>query len=123
MLRFTGQQNSLDDLGQRWGQMRFVYVQYASDPMVFFAPEILFREPAWLVGARGPDVSPYLTWYPVVTFLQLAFDLPMATSVPQGYGHNYAAANYIDAWVAVTDPTGWSAADTERLKARFGITG
>ncbi len=119
MLRFTGQENSLDDPGKRWGQMRFVYLQYASDPMVFFAPELLFRKPDWLVGGRGPDVSPYLTWYPIVTFLQIAFDLPMATSVPIGYGHNYAPANYIDAWIAVTEPEEWSPTDTERLKETF----
>jgi uncharacterized membrane protein len=43
----------------------------------------------------------------------------MATTVPTGYGHNYAPAHYIDAWVAVTDPPGWGAEDTARLKERF----
>jgi len=62
--------------------------------MVFFAPKLLFQKPDWLVGERGPDVSPYLRWYPTVTFLQIASDLPMATSVPPGYGHNYAPASY-----------------------------
>ena len=104
MVRFTGQRNSLDQTGDRWGKMRFVYIQHASDPMVFFAPNLLFQEPDWLVGKRGPDVSPYLAWYPIVTFLQIGFDLPMATSVPIGYGHNYAPAGYIDAWIEVTEP-------------------
>lgn len=116
MVRFTGQQNSLHPSGKRWGKMRFVYVQYASDPMTFFSPSLIFRRPEWLVGKRGPDVSPYLDWYPFVTFLQVACDLPMATSVPTGHGHNIAPANYIDAWIAVTEPEGWDAADTERLK-------
>lgn len=116
MMRFTGRENSLDQAGERWGLMRFVYVQHASDPMVFFAPELLFEEPDWLVGERGPDVSPYLRWYPIVTFLQIACDLPMATSVPSGYGHNYAPASYLDAWIAVTEPEEWGAEDTERLK-------
>jgi uncharacterized membrane protein len=56
-----------------------------------------------------------LNWYPVVTFLKVAFDLPMAISVPAGYGHNYAPANYIDAWVAVTDPQDWSEEKSKRL--------
>jgi uncharacterized membrane protein len=99
--------------------MRFVYLQHASDPMVFFSPGLLFREPAWLVGERGPDVSPYLRWHPIVTFLQVAFDIPMATAVPTGYGHNCAPANYIDGWIAVTDPEDWSDADTARLKRLF----
>ncbi|NLX98780.1 MAG: hypothetical protein GXY83_21690 [Rhodopirellula sp.] len=116
MVRFTGQKNSLEQTGDRWGKMRFVYIQYASDPMVFFAPELFFQEPDWLVGKRGPDVSAYLAWYPIVTFLQIGFDLPMATSVPLGYGHNYAPASYIDAWIEVTEPDEWSAGDSARLK-------
>ena len=99
--------------------MRFVYIQHASDPMTFFSPDLLYRHPAWLRGKRGPDVSPYLKWFPVVTFLQVGFDLPMATSVPIGYGHNFAPANYIDAWIEVTQPTAWSNEDTDRLKQHF----
>jgi len=119
ILRFTNQQNTLDQPGRRWGPIRCVYIQYASDPMVFFSPNLLWHKPEWLVGERGPDVSPDLKWFPIVTFLQIAFDLPMATSVPVGYGHNYSPANYIDAWVAVTDPEDWSDKDSDRLKKLF----
>ncbi len=119
MLRFTGQQNALPDQGERWGPMRFVYIQYASDPMTFFSPTLLYRRPAWLAEERGPDVSPYLRWYPIVTFLQTGFDLPMATAVPTGYGHNISPANYIDAWIEVTEPSEWDPDDTRRLKERF----
>ena len=87
--------------------------------MTFFAPALLYRRPDWLDGERGPDVSPYLDWYPIVTFLQIACDLPMATSVPTGYGHNIAPASYIDAWIAVTEPPDWSTGDLERLKQVF----
>ena len=83
MLRFTGRENSLHEGGNRWGPMRFVYIQHASDPMTFFSPELLYRRPDWLVGQRGPDVSPYLRWFPIVTFLQAGFDMPMATTVPR----------------------------------------
>ena len=99
--------------------MRFVYIQHASDPMTFFSPDLLLQKPDWLVGQRGPDVSAYLSWYPIVTFLQIAFDLPMATSVPDGYGHNIAPASYIDAWTEVTVPVGWNDNDATRLKQRF----
>lgn len=122
MVRFTAHKNSLDQAGSRWGPMRFVYIQYASDPMVFFSPSLAFRKPQWLAGERGPDVSPYLRWYPIVTFLQTAFDLPMATSIPHGYGHNYAPANYIDAWIAVTEPKGWDNDDITRLKTLFATS-
>ena len=39
---------------------------------------------------RGPDVSPELRWYPVVTMLQIAVDMAVATGTPFGYGHVYA---------------------------------
>jgi uncharacterized membrane protein len=119
MLRFTGREDSLHDGGNRWGPMRFVYIQHASDPMSFFAPELLYRRPDWLVGQRGPDVSPYLMWIPIVTFLQAGFDIPMATTVPLGYGHNFAPSSYIDSWIEVTQPAGWTPADTVRLKQLF----
>lgn len=119
MVRFTARENFLNAWGTRWSPMRFVYIQHASDPMIFFEPTMFFRKPEWLVGKRGPDVSPYFRWLPIVTFLQTAFDLPMATSVPHGYGHNYAASSYIDAWLAVTDPPDWKPADTSRLKEHF----
>lgn len=119
LVRFTAQKNALAEAGPRWGSMRFVYVQYASDPMVFFSTDLLYRRPEWLSGPRGPDVSPELRWFPIVTFLQVAMDLPMATSVPIGYGHNYAPAHYIDAWREATDPKNWTDADIARLKEHF----
>ncbi len=115
VVRFTARENALNQFGERWSPMRFVYLQHASDPMTFFSPELLYQKPAWLSGERGPDVSSYLRWYPVVTFLQTAFDMLRATGVPHGYGHNFAAASYIDAWTAVTEPEGWSDEDTQRL--------
>jgi len=119
MVRVTGRENALPQAGERWGPMRFVYIQHASDPMTFFSPDLLFRKPEWLAAERGPDVSPYLTWYPVITFLQVAFDLPMATSVPHGYGHNIAASSYIDAWTEVTEPRACSADQIAQLKRMF----
>jgi uncharacterized membrane protein len=43
----------------------------------------------------------------------------MATTVPTGYGHNFAPSSYIDAWIEITQHKGWNAEDTERLKQRF----
>jgi uncharacterized membrane protein len=116
LLRFTGRENALEWDGAAWGAMRVVYIQHASDPMTFFSPDLLYRRPDWLVEPCGPDVSPYVRWVPVVTFLKIGCDIPMATSVPSGYGHNFAPASYIDAWHAVTSPDGWSAAERDRLE-------
>ena len=84
--------------------------------MTFYDYRSLYREPDWMRSPRGPDVSPELRWYPVVTLLQLTLDMPMATTAPVGYGHVFAPAHYIDAWIAVTDVHNWSPEEVERLK-------
>jgi len=119
VIRFTAQNNALNITGATWGPLRFVYIQYASDPMVFFSMDLYRREPDWLKGKRGHDVSPDLRWYPIVTFLQILFDLPMADRIPKGNAHNYSASSYIDAWIAVTEPLGWNDSDLLRLKDEF----
>jgi uncharacterized membrane protein len=99
-----------------WGPIRIVYLQYGSDPATFFDYRSLYREPEWLAPPRAPDVSPELRWYPLVTLLQLTLDMLTATDAPIGYGHVYAPAHYINAWVDVTDVRDWSPADIARLK-------
>ncbi|SDG13128.1 alpha/beta hydrolase [Pelagibacterium luteolum] len=119
IVRYANQYEGLESAGRRWGPLRLFYLQYGSDPVVFFDPDILYRRPAWLESPRAPDVSPALTWYPVVTFLQLAFDLVLAQTSPIGYGHVYAPQHYLKAWIEITQPPGWTedelAALTERL--------
>jgi uncharacterized membrane protein len=84
--------------------------------VTFFDYHDLYREADWMRPPRGPDVSPQLRWYPVVTFLQLALDMAMATTTPKGYGHVYAPAHYVDAWIEVTDVKGWPPDEIARLK-------
>src|SRR5690606_33054510 len=86
-----------------WGVMRMIFLEYPSDPIVFFSTGTLWRAPDWLKGSRGPDVSPSLRWWPVVTFLQLGFDMMTATTTPPGHGHVYAARHYLRAWSEVLD--------------------
>src|SRR5690606_39344309 len=97
--------NVLDIPGALWGPIRIFYLQYASDPITFFDYQSLYRRPEWLDEPRGPDVSPELRWYPVITFLQLVLDMALATTAPLGYGHLYAPEHYIYAWVEVTEPS------------------
>ncbi|PSJ61473.1 alpha/beta hydrolase [Pseudaminobacter soli (ex Li et al. 2025)] len=117
-VRFTAQKNALDIPSAHWGPMRVVFLQYASDPITFFEYASAYREPQWMHAPRGPDVSPQLKWFPIVTFLQLGLDMAMATTTPMGYGHVYAPEHYIDAWVAVMDVK-WSSEEIERLKQFF----
>ena len=119
LVRFTNQNNALDIPGAQWGPVRLVYVQYASDPITFFSADLFFRRPSWLIGKRGPDVSPELQWTPIVTGVQVAFDMVGASTLGPGLGHLISASDYIDAWIAVTQPDRWSEADVERLKAHF----
>lgn len=116
IIRFMNQDGATVPPDTRWGPMRVVYLQYASDAITFFDYRDLYWRPDWMKAPRGPDVSPQLHWYPVVTMLQLAFDMAVATSTPMGFGHVYAPEHYIDAWVAVTDPQGWSPERIEQLK-------
>jgi uncharacterized membrane protein len=116
VVRFTNQTTVASNGFAPWGAMRIVYLQYASDPVVFFDPSSFFREPQWLKGERGPDVSPDFTWLPIVTALQLVVDMAIATSSPMGYGHVYAPQHYIDAWIPLTDPRDVSPSDIPRLK-------
>lgn len=103
VIRFMNQNGPTVPPATPWGPLRIVYLQYASDPIVLFSYHDLYRRPAWMDAPRGPDVSPELQWYPVVTMLQLALDMAVATGAPMGYGHVYAPEHYVDAWVAVTD--------------------
>ncbi|WP_246160667.1 alpha/beta hydrolase [Aureimonas fodinaquatilis] len=123
IIRFTGQKNNLENASAPWGPVRIVYLQYASDPVTFFSPSSAYREPDWMKSPRGPDVSPELRWFPVVTMLQLAVDMMLATTTPIGYGHIYAPEHYIDAWMEVTSPPPLSPEELDRLKkhhaARF----
>jgi uncharacterized membrane protein len=119
-VRFMNQHGEFADPASRpsaaWGPIRLVYLQYASDPATFFDPRSLYRAPDWMAPPRGPDVSPQMRWYPVVTLLQFTLDMLTATDAPIGHGHVYAPADYIDAWINVTDVRDWSPADITRLK-------
>ena len=84
--------------------------------MVFFSPSLAFSAPEWLnPGERGPDVSGRMGWFPLVTFWQVALDLPGAGNVPDGFGHLYSKRANLESWVAVTQPKGWSTAKTNAL--------
>jgi uncharacterized membrane protein len=119
-VRFANQAGVSSPAGAQWGATRIVYLQYASDPVTFFDTRCLYRAPDWMAHPRGPDVSPHLRWYPVVTCLQLLADLAMFTAAPVGHGHDYAAEHYIDAWIAVTGvESEWPADKLARLKQHF----
>lgn len=120
VVRFANQNGGLATGDAEWGSFRIAYLQYASDPITFFDTSIFTSEPDWMKPPRGPDVSPYLRWYPIVTGLQVAADLLTGIgSTPPGYGHEYAPEHYFDSWLALTEPEGWSSEEIERLQRFF----
>ena len=87
-----------------WGPVKLLYLQYPSDPITFFETGMWRREPDWMKAPRGPGLSPALTWLPGISFIQLAFDMMTATTVPKGRGHVFAARDYAEGWRALTAP-------------------
>lgn len=125
-IRFTNLGEGLQDEPEQWQDNRFVYLQQAGDPIVFFSFDSLYRRPEWLRGeSRSPKAPSSMQWYPIVTFWQLVVDMVLATndSLPDGNGHRYGSDSYIDAWVALTQPANWSNQQTEALKMLFNTMG
>lgn len=115
-VRFTGEQDSLDQPAAPWGPTRIAYLQHGSDPIGFFDPSIAWHRPAWLNGDdRAPDVSTSTDWFPFVTMWQTLLDMPSAGSVPRGYGHLYSVSANVHTWVGVINPDGWTDSDTAHL--------
>ncbi|MFD6398154.1 alpha/beta hydrolase [Nocardia sp. NPDC060249] len=115
-VRFAAAADQLARPTPTWNDPRITYLQHASDPVVWWSPDLLFSQPDWLREKRGPDVSPAMSWYPIVTFWQVAADLPRAQTVSDGHGHNYG--NLVpDAWAAVAQPSDY----TPELAARIRV--
>ena len=102
-----------------WTGTRVMFLQHASDPVVWWSPDLLFRKPDWLHEPPGFDRSPAMAWYPIVTFWQVSADMAgnvtNSTGTPTGHGHNYGDSQ-LDGWVAVAAPPGWTRFDTDRVR-------
>ncbi|MEU5217617.1 alpha/beta-hydrolase family protein [Streptomyces sp. NPDC020807] len=99
-----------------WGHPRAVYLQNASDPVVWWSPDLLLDRPEWLDEPLGPDVTPEISWFPFVAFWQTSIDMAVSYGVDAPHGHRYGAGA-VDGWAAVLPPDGWTTADTDRLRA------
>ncbi|MGI9643023.1 MAG: alpha/beta hydrolase [Acidimicrobiia bacterium] len=100
---------------EEWESPRVVYLQNSSDPITYFDPAVLWAPPRWLDGERGPDISRGMTWFPVVTFWQIAADMAFSMGVPAGHGHRYGS-NVAAGWAAIVPPDGWTDTDTDDLR-------
>ncbi len=103
------------DTAEPWDDTRVLFLQHASDPIVWWSPNLLLSRPDWLVEPPGQDRTTAMRWYPFVTFSQVGADMLNAADMPAGHGHNYDNV-ILDGWVAVAPPPDWTAADTERIR-------
>jgi uncharacterized membrane protein len=117
LVRYASHVTDGSEAPAEWGAMRIVFLQYSSDPVVFYEPASLWRAPQWMRDAPAQDMSEHFVFMPVVTQFQLALDMALSFGSPPGHGHAYYARDYIGPWVQVTDPQGWTRADTDRLIA------
>lgn len=102
-----------------WRGTRVLFLQHASDPVVWWSPALLFKEPDWLSEPPGRDRNASMRWYPIVTFWQVSADMmgnvTSSETSPTGHGHNYGDSQ-LDGWVAVAAPEGWTDSDTDRIR-------
>ncbi|MGV0992372.1 MAG: alpha/beta hydrolase [Mycobacterium sp.] len=102
-----------------WSGTRVLFLQHASDPVVWWSPKLLFAQPDWLTEPPGSDRSASMRWYPIITFWQVSADMmgnvTSSESSPVGHGHNYGDSQ-LDGWIAVAAPDGWTDFDTDRIR-------
>ncbi|MET0779364.1 MAG: alpha/beta-hydrolase family protein [Candidatus Saccharimonadales bacterium] len=113
-IRFASSPSDLAQPPGNWDYPRAVYLQHASDPVVWWSADLLFKRPVWLSETRGRDVSSSMHWFPLSTFLQVTVDQFVGVTVPDGHGHNYSTAP-VEAWSAIIPPEGWTPMQTSRL--------
>lgn len=92
-----------------------VYLQNASDPVVWWSSDLFLHRPQWLEAPLGPDITPAIRWFPVVTFWQTSVDMAVSYGVEAPHGHRYGAGP-VDGWAAIVPREGWTGEDTERLR-------
>ena len=113
-VRFGGVASDLGLPSGTWEDPHVVYLQHASDPVVWWTPSIVFKEPDWLAEDPGPDRTANMRWFPVVSWLQVTVDQFVGVNVPNGHGHNYGPS--IPAvWDVVVHNPDWTKADTDKL--------
>lgn len=113
-IRFAAQSSDLTSPAG-WNHPRVLYLQHASDPTVWWSPDLLFRRPDWLKEPRGDDVSRRIHWFPISTFIQLSVDQLVGGLAPDNHGHTYRTIP-ADAWATVAPSPDWDAEDTAKLR-------
>ncbi|MHA7304147.1 alpha/beta-hydrolase family protein [Arthrobacter sp. TMN-49] len=103
-----------------WESARIAYLQHGTDAVTWLTPRLIWEQPQWLggsaqAGGRAPDVSDSMRWIPLLTYLQVAFDMFMGESVPHSHGHNFGDVA-VEAWQSVL-PGGLDAGAVGRVQS------
>nr|WP_240945627.1 alpha/beta hydrolase [Rhodococcus sp. HNM0569] len=114
-VRFVADPTDLARGDQPWGQRRIVYWQHASDPIVWWSPDLILHAPDWLREPLGADVDPGMEWIPFVTFWQVTLDMVFSAAVPPGHGHNYGP-DAVDLWAEILQNPAWTDAQTQAVR-------
>lgn len=107
-IRFMDSPQALGDghpqahLYTTWQSPKIVFVQYASDPIVWWSPSVLYARPDWMNEPAGSDVANVPMWLPLVSLWELTLDMPASSTTPAGHGHIYRY-DTIHAWQAILD--------------------
>jgi len=99
-VRFGARVSEATELHATWKAPRVLYLQHASDPIVWWSPQLILNKPDWLKEPRGSDVVKNINWFPFVTFAQVTIDQFFGVTAPNGHGHNYGDQT-AQAWEAI----------------------
>ncbi|AIY00285.1 hypothetical protein ART_0686 [Arthrobacter sp. PAMC 25486] len=104
-VRWLSNTGDFDKLQGPWEPARVAYLQHGTDAVTWLTPRLIWEKPEWLAGTkstggRAPDVSDAMRWIPLVTYLQVAFDMFMGEAVPASHGHNFGDVA-VEAWNGV----------------------
>ncbi|MFF0492989.1 alpha/beta hydrolase [Nocardia sp. NPDC004068] len=121
VVRFASTATDLDKPSADWRRPRIAYLQHASDPIVWWSPNLIFSQPDWLSEPRGSDVSTQMRWWPFVTFWQVAADLTNAQAVSAGHGHSYGTL-VLDGWAAIAPPPDLTPEKVEAIRTQVELS-
>ncbi|HSM65298.1 MAG TPA: alpha/beta-hydrolase family protein [Ilumatobacteraceae bacterium] len=112
----------IDASDASWEFPRLLWVHHPSDAIGTWRLSNLWSPPGWARDPAAYDIPPAATWVPFVTFVQESFDLMAGFSATPGFGHDYRT-DFVHSWAAIAPPEGWTAADSDRLRAHLGLEG
>lgn len=119
-VRWLSNAGDFEKLDGPWETSRIAYLQHGTDAVTWLTPRLIWEKPEWLAGpqatgGRAPDVSDAMCWIPLVSYLQVAFDMFMGEAVPASHGHNFGDVA-VEAWNGVA-PSGLNQSAVESIQA------